>query len=82
MVNAAFALVSCFTSVDIQGRAYGWAQAEILVLLQIVIAGGMFYAATQMQKGREIGQKAFPASLVSYLLWLGMLRFWWLAGQG
>lgn len=68
-----------FSPFSIAGREYSWRSAELLILVQAAVSMAMFYAAGQTLAGREIGPKTLPASVVSYLLWLGMLRFWWLA---
>lgn len=81
LLNLLAIVLGLFVPVTIAGQAYSWRSAELLILVQAAVSMAMLYAAGQTLAGREIGPKTLPASLVSYVLWLGMLRFWWLAAN-
>lgn len=52
-----------------------------LLLMQLVVSASMLYCAEQKIKGSDIGHKAYPASLASYLLWL-LISYRWYTESG
>ena len=65
-----------FEPITINGHRYGFSQAAVLILIQGLIALAMLYAARQKFAGADIADKAFPAVLVAYGLWLCMVWRW------
>jgi hypothetical protein len=49
------------------------------MLLHLLVAAALVYAGHQQLARSDIGQKAYPAALVSYLLWSCMM-FRWVSG--
>ena len=43
---------------------------------QALVAAALVYASQQRLLGSEIGEKAYPAALVAYLLWACMMLRW------
>lgn len=59
-----------------QAAVYGWPQAASQMLLHLVVSIALVYAGHQKLAGSEIALKAYPAALVSYLLWSCMMLRW------
>ncbi|MBD2859774.1 hypothetical protein IB286_12245 [Spongiibacter sp. KMU-158] len=80
LANLGFILYCLIFPVSLFGASYAWHSAQILMLVQALVSMAMYYSARQTLLKREIGFKTLPATLVSYLLWLGMVRFWLFTG--
>ncbi|MBV1914534.1 MAG: hypothetical protein KUG72_04060 [Pseudomonadales bacterium] len=50
--------------------AYSKASIAALALLLCLVGGSMAYSSKQRLMGTDLGEKAYPASLVSYLLFV------------
>lgn len=62
---------------SLAGAAYTWSSAALLLALQWLVGGALLYAALEKRRGTELGDKLFPASVMSVVLWMAMLSFWW-----
>lgn len=76
LLNAWLLLIAALMPLSFNGLEYGWSQASSLMILQGLVAAAMIYAAREKIRGSEIGRKAFPASIMSYVLWLCMVLRW------
>ncbi len=76
IVNLLLIGAALIEPIAIAGHDYGWQQAAVLILIQALIALAMLYAAGQKLARADIADKAYPAVLVAYVLWLCMLWRW------
>ena len=76
LLNALLLLIATLMPLPFNGLEYGWSQASSLMILQGVVTAAMIYAASEKLRGSDIGLKAFPASIMSYVLWLCMFLRW------
>ena len=76
LLNSLLLIVVLFSPLAVNGHLYGWQQASSLMILHALVSAAMVYAALEKQRGSDLGQKAFPASILSYVLWLCMVLRW------
>lgn len=76
LLNGLLLLLAVFVPLPINGHEYGWEQASSLLFLHGLVSAAMVYAALEKQRGSDLGHKAFPASIMSYVLWLCMVLRW------
>jgi hypothetical protein len=76
LLNCALLLVAVFMPLPFGGHEYGWSQASSLMILHGLVSAAMVYAAREKMRGSDLGHKAFPASIMSYVLWLCMALRW------
>ncbi len=62
--------------IGFRGVVYTWPEAFAMMILHGVVSAVLAYAAQQKRLATEIGDKAYPAALVSYLLWACMMWRW------
>lgn len=79
LVLIAIPLIAFFIPLSLAGVPYQWATASLLLALQWLVGAALMYTAVEKRRGTELGQKLFPASVMSVVLWLAMLSFWWRA---
>lgn len=76
-VLIAVPVVATVLPLSLAGAPYQWSSASLLLALQGVVGLALMYTAIEKRRGTELGQKLFPASVMSVVLWLAMLSFWW-----
>lgn len=76
LLNLVALVALCFVPIHVGERLYSWPQAAGQMLLQALVAVALIYAGQQRLIGSDIGEKAYPAALVSYLLWACMMLRW------
>lgn len=76
LLNGVLVAMALVTPLTVNGREYGWSQALSLMILHGLVSAVLMYAAREKQRGSDLGYKAFPASIMSYVLWLCMFLRW------
>lgn len=76
LLNVLLLFIATLIPLPFNGLEYGWPQTSSLMILQGFVAVAMIYAASEKIRGSDIGRKAFPASIMSYVLWLCMFLRW------
>ena len=76
LVNCLFLAIAAVSPVAIKGLSYGWVQAPSLMIFHALVSAAMVYAAKEKMRGIDLGHKAFPAAIMSYVLWLCMALRW------
>ncbi len=76
LLNLLGLLVTAIFPFHVDGRLYSWPEAAGQMSLQALVAAALVYASQQRLLGSEIGEKAYPAALVAYLLWACMMLRW------
>ncbi len=76
LVNFLFIITALLRPISIAEQSYGWHQASVLLMIQGLIASAMLYAARQKFAKADIADKAYPAVIVAYVLWLCMVWRW------
>lgn len=76
LLNFIVLVVATIQPLGIQGLEYGLQRASSLMILQALVSAAMVYAGREKIRGSDLGKKAFPASLMSYVLWLCMTLRW------
>jgi hypothetical protein len=75
-INLFFIVVALISPISLAGHDYAWPQAAVLILIQGLVALAMLYVARQKFAGADIADKAYPAVVVAYVLWLCMVWRW------
>jgi hypothetical protein len=76
VANLLVLAVALFWPIEIGEREYGLKQAALLMAIHGLVSTAMIYASVQKKRGSDIGEKAYPAALMSYVLWLCMAMRW------
>ncbi|CAA0102095.1 hypothetical protein [Zhongshania aliphaticivorans] len=76
LLNCLLLTVAVVTPLTVKGLSYGWAQAPSLMIFHVLVSAAIVYATKEKMRGSDLGHKAFPASIMSYVLWLCMALRW------